>query len=37
MPTKEDLVNGKLDEKYYDLSNNLFDTPTLNTSCYVFK
>ena len=37
MPIKEDLVNGKLDEKYYDLANNLFDTPTLNTSCYVFK
>ena len=32
-----DLNNGKLDEKYYDLANNLFDTPVINTSNYEFR
>lgn len=36
-PISTDLTNGKLDEKYYDLANNLFDTPVLNTSKYEFK
>lgn len=37
VPVVEDLHNGKLDEKYYDLADNLFDTPVLNTSKYEFK
>ena len=33
----DDLNNGKLDEKYYDLADNLFDTPVVNTAKYEFK
>lgn len=36
-PVKGDITNGKLDEKYYDLATNLFETPVLNTSKYTFK
>lgn len=37
MPVIDDLHNGILDEKYYNLATNLFDTPVLNTSLYEFK
>lgn len=37
MPVKDDLHNGVLDKKYYDLATNLFDTPVLNTSNYEFS
>lgn len=37
VPLVSDLNNGKLDEKYYDLANNLYDTPVLNTSKYEFE
>lgn len=36
MPVVEDLHDGILDEKYYNLATNLFDTPVLNTSHYEF-
>ena len=36
-PISEDIVNGKLDEKYYDMATNLFDRPVINTSNYSFK
>ncbi len=37
MPNIDNLHDGILDEKYYYLANNLFDTPVLNTSKYEFK
>ena len=37
MPVVDDLHDGILDGKYYDIATNLFDTPTLNTSHYEFK
>lgn len=37
MPVVDDLHDGILDKKYYDLATNLFDTPVLNTSHYEFK
>ena len=37
MPVADDLVDGILDDKYYDLATNLFDTPVLNTSYFQFK
>lgn len=37
VPVVDDLHDGILDNKYYDLSTNLFDTPVLNTSHYEFK
>ena len=37
MPVVDDLHDGILDEKYYDLASNLFDTPVLNTSHYEFN
>ena len=36
-PRAEDLVNGKLDEKYYESVNWLYDTPKLNTTTYTFN
>ena len=33
----KDISNGKLDESYYDLSNNLYEVPKLNTIKYTFK
>ena len=36
-PLAEDVINGKLDEKYYYLATNLLETPELNTSKYIFK
>ena len=37
MPVVDDLHDGILDKKYYELATNLFDTPLLNTSHYEFK
>ena len=37
LPDANDLVNGKLDDKYYDLASTLYETPTLNTTVYEFK
>ena len=37
MPVVDDLHDGILDEKYYDMATNLFDAPVLNTSHYEFK
>ena len=36
-PRAEDLVNGKLDEKYYESAKWLYDTPKLNTTTYTFN
>ena len=36
-PRAEDLVNGKLDEKYYESAKWLYDTPKLNTATYTFN
>ena len=37
MPVVDDLHDGILDGKYYDIATNLFDTPVLNTSHYEFE
>ena len=37
MPVVDDLHDGILDEKYYDLATNLYDIPKLNTANYEFK
>ena len=36
IPTVGSVKNGKLDESYYDLANDLFESPTLNTANYKF-
>lgn len=36
-PLDKDLVNGKMDEKFYYLSTHLYDVPVLNTSKYEVK
>lgn len=36
LPSSDDIQNGKLNDKYYDSADNLFDTPILNTSNYEF-
>ncbi len=35
-PIKSDIVNGKLDEKFYNLATNLFEKPKLNKKEYKF-
>ena len=37
LPVKENLNNGKLDEKYYDLAELIYETPQLNIINYEFK
>jgi hypothetical protein len=36
LPNPDNLINGKLDELYYDLADELLETPTLNTAKYEF-
>lgn len=37
VPQSEDLHDGILDKKYYDLATNLYDVPIINNANYVFK
>lgn len=37
LPELNDINNGKLDEKYYYIANNLYDTPILNSAKYEFN
>lgn len=37
VPKQEDLVDGKLSEKYYYKADTLYETPTLNNAIYEFK
>jgi len=37
LPTKDNVVDGKLDERFYDTTNECCSTPTLNTKKFNFK
>mgnify|MGYP003289797396 CR=1 FL=1 len=34
---EDDIINGKLNEKYFNLANYIYETPTLNLSRYEFS